>query len=138
MHVSLNQHDYEPIDYGIKLHVCAEVWFEGCYGGCIDGFVLTHIDSPDIMDVTLIREAPRDPRTLKRLGEDEPGSSLGVSRGLTDAEEDRKFFRRHLMSAAQSEIYRNQREEAWTEWKSWERFGRAADAEWDRREGWVQ
>lgn len=125
----------EPNLYGVKVPIAADIYWRGCFAGTIEGYALTFRYSPEVMDVTLIKEASRDPQTRERIGEDRPGPSLCLEDSY---DPDRAFLRRHLMRAAKSNVAQSMIEDAWTEWKAWEHVGRAADAYMDRREGWVQ
>lgn len=131
MHTSLSREPYGPGDYGVKLLISAVIEVDGIFGAEIEGYVLSEAESPDIMDVTLIKSAPFDFKTCRRVGEDEPGPSL--SKWANEHDPDREFFYRHLMREARTSRVRYMVEDAWHEWKAWADWGARADA--DRARG---
>lgn len=133
MHATLTRYDYAPGDYGVKILISAVVEIDGCFGCEIEGYVLSEAETPDIMDVTLIKSAPYDFALKRRIGEDRPGPSLSV--GDLYSQEDREFFHRHLMREAKTSKVRRAVEDAWHNWKAWADLGAEADA--CRARGWA-
>jgi hypothetical protein len=48
------------IDYGVKVRLVVDMVIGGCHGGTVEGYALSHDDSPDLLAVTLIAEPLRD------------------------------------------------------------------------------
>lgn len=128
--MALMAREYQPGDYGVKLLISAVVEVDGCFGAEIEGYVLSHPDAPEIMDVTLIKEAPHDPINFTHIGKDQPGPSL--NRMFNEHDPDREFFYRHLMREARSSRVICMLEDAWCNWKAWADIDAAADAAYAR------
>lgn len=120
----------EP-EYGVKLPITAVVNWGGCFACEIEGYVLSQIDYPEAMDVTLIR-CDIDPlKGIRKHGTDRPGPSLGAASN-NHSDLDAQFLYRHLWRAAQEQHVKLELEAAWHEWAAWNKLGDRADAYHDR------